>query len=177
MFLMLFILYFKKGKKKLPPADVIPEVSQTLAFIFFTKIIKNWNNFKSTCVSNVYVYAVENISFCFMFQEWNMSPIHINHNALQSKKNKLYLYTTHTACEKKNGHTRTILKSCNPFFSIYQSQEFILSLLTMVYFERPEPLCFIYEIVFFYFWIVGRFLFLLIFFCSLGKGRVFSHIK
>lgn len=27
MVVMLFVLYFRKGKKKLPPADVIPEVS------------------------------------------------------------------------------------------------------------------------------------------------------
>lgn len=29
--IMLFVLYFKRGKKKLPPADVIPEV----CFLFF----------------------------------------------------------------------------------------------------------------------------------------------
>lgn len=29
--IMLFVLYFKRGKKKLPPADVIPEVR----FLFF----------------------------------------------------------------------------------------------------------------------------------------------
>lgn len=27
MVIMLFVLYFRKGKKKLPPADVIPEVN------------------------------------------------------------------------------------------------------------------------------------------------------
>lgn len=29
MIVMLLILYFRRGKKKLPPADVIPEVSKT----------------------------------------------------------------------------------------------------------------------------------------------------
>lgn len=29
MVVMLLVLYFRRGKKKLPPADVIPEVSAT----------------------------------------------------------------------------------------------------------------------------------------------------
>lgn len=32
MIIMLFVLYFKKGKKKLPRADVIPEVSNNLIY-------------------------------------------------------------------------------------------------------------------------------------------------
>lgn len=34
LFIMLFAFCFKKGKKKLPPADVIPEVSSLNSFVY-----------------------------------------------------------------------------------------------------------------------------------------------
>lgn len=36
LFIMLFAFCFKKGKKKLPPADVIPEVSFFNSFVYIT---------------------------------------------------------------------------------------------------------------------------------------------
>lgn len=38
LFIMLFAFCFKKGKKKLPPADVIPEVSRLLIVSYYLGI-------------------------------------------------------------------------------------------------------------------------------------------
>lgn len=48
MVLMLFVLYFRKGQKKLPPADVIPEVSRF-------DIIKMYTRLKDYMVSIILV--------------------------------------------------------------------------------------------------------------------------
>lgn len=49
MVIMLFVLYFRKGTKKLPPADVIPEVSASINNeLYFNAIIPKANHLNYT---------------------------------------------------------------------------------------------------------------------------------
>lgn len=57
LFIMLFAFCFKKGKKKLPPADVIPEVS---SFNSFSCIV---NDFIALHFANVTHTGIENFMF------------------------------------------------------------------------------------------------------------------
>lgn len=57
LFIMLFAFCFKKGKKKLPPADVIPEVSSYKYFFMCDCMLVN--DFIRLCKCYIHIQGIE----------------------------------------------------------------------------------------------------------------------